>query len=157
MSQYRRKEYGLTYKPWPKRNPIKNCFLVPNEIFQLKLHPSEIAVYGYLLFCENRKTYQCYPSYKTIGNAVGMSFNTVKKYVTKLKERKLISTEPTIISSEDGQPRNGTLLYTIRPIQEALDYDQERRLLEFDAKIERQETQKLLKQYKHECEDGDSA
>lgn len=47
----------MTYKPWPKRNPIKNCFLVPNEIFQLKLHPSELAVYSYLLFCEDRKTY----------------------------------------------------------------------------------------------------
>ena len=100
----------MTYKQWPKRNPIKNCFLVPNEIFQLKMHPSEIAVYSYLLFCENRKTYQCYPSYKTIGEAVDMSFNTVRKYVAKLEERKLITTEPTIVSSEDGQPRNGTLL-----------------------------------------------
>ena len=86
-----------------------------------------------------------------------MSFNTVRKYVAKLEERKLITTEPTIVSTEDGQPRNGTLLYTIRPIQEALDYDQECRMLEFDAKIERQETQKFLKQYEQECEDGDSA
>ena len=31
----------MTYKPWPKRNPIKNCFLVPNEIFQLKLVTAE--------------------------------------------------------------------------------------------------------------------
>ena len=157
MSQHRRKEYGLTYKPWPKRNPIKNCFFVPNEIFQLKLHPSELAVYSYLLFCEDRKTYQCYPSYKTIGDAIGVSVNTVRKYVARLEERKLITTEPTIVSSEDGQLRNGTLLYTIRPIQEALDYDQECRLLKFDVTLERQKTEKLLKQYEQESEDGDSA
>ena len=147
----------MEYRQWPKRDPIKNCFLVPNEVFQLNLHPSEIAVYSYLLFCEDRKTYQCYPSYKTIGDAVGMSFNTVRKYVARLEERKLITTEPTIVSSKDGQLRNGTLLYTIRPIQEALDYDQERRLLELDATLEQQKTEKLLKQYEHESEDEDSA
>ena len=107
----------MEYRQWPKRDPIKNCFLVPNEVFQLKLHPSEIAVYSYLLFCENRKTYQCYPSYKTIGDAVGMTENTVRKYVARLEARRMITTEPTIISSADGKPRNSTLLYTIRPIQ----------------------------------------
>ena len=98
-----------------------------------------------------------YPSYKTIGDAIGVSINTVRKYVARLEERKLITTEPTIVSSEDGQLRNGTLLYTIRPIQEALDYDQERCLLELDATLEQQKTEKLLKQYEQEREDGDSA
>ena len=147
----------MEYRQWPKRDPIKNCFLVPNEVFQLKLHPSEIAVYSYLLFCENRKTYQCYPSYKTIGDAVGMTENTVRKYVARLEARRMITTEPTIISSADGQPRNGTLLYTIRPIHEALDYDQECRLQNFMAELERQNVKKILDQYEQNCEDGDSA
>lgn len=147
----------MEYRQWPKRDPIKNCFLVPNEVFQLKLHPSEIAVYSYLLFCENRKTYQCYPSYKTIGDAVGMTENTVRKYVARLEERRMITTEPTIISSADGKPRNGTLLYTIRPIQEALNYDQECRRRVFEAAAERQKVKKILDQYEQDCEDGDSA
>ena len=95
-------------------------FSLPNAIFYLGLKPGELAVYAYLLFCEDRTTYQCYPSYSTIGRAVGMSKNTVQKYVGGLEEKKLITTEPTVIRKRDGQKQNGNLLYTIRPIQEAV-------------------------------------
>ncbi|WP_330658909.1 hypothetical protein [Acutalibacter muris] len=30
------------------------------------------------MYCEDRKSHQCWPSYKTIGRAVGMSENTVR-------------------------------------------------------------------------------
>ena len=79
-------------KSWTKRDPIKNYFPLPNEIYQLGLSPGAIAVYGYLLRIEDRTTYQCYPSYSTIGSAVGMSKNTVRKYVAELEERRLIQT-----------------------------------------------------------------
>ncbi|MEF2644941.1 MAG: helix-turn-helix domain-containing protein [Oscillospiraceae bacterium] len=42
------------------------------------------------MYIEDRTTYQCYASYRTIGNAVNMSPNTVRKYVTELVERGLI-------------------------------------------------------------------
>ena len=57
------------------REAYKNYFPLPNVIFPLGLSPGEIAVYSYLLHCEDRKTYQYYPSYKTIGQAIGMSTN----------------------------------------------------------------------------------
>ena len=41
------------------REAYKNYFPLPNEIFSLNLCPGEIAVYSYLLYCEDRKTYQC--------------------------------------------------------------------------------------------------
>ena len=72
---------------WPKRDPIKNYFPLPNEIFSLGLSAGAIAVYGFLLHREDRKTYQCVASYRTIGEAVGMSVNTVRKYVTELEDR----------------------------------------------------------------------
>ena len=106
---------------WPRRDPIKNYFPLPNEIFTLGLCPGEIAVYGYLLSCEDRKTYQCWPSYKTIGKAVGMSENTVRKYVGQLGEKSFITTEPTSVFTKDGMKRNGNLLYTLLPIQGAID------------------------------------
>ena len=56
--------------------PSKNYFTMPNEIFSLGLDASEIAVYAYLRCLENRRTYQCWPSYTTIGNAVGRAKNT---------------------------------------------------------------------------------
>ena len=77
----------MSYNKWPKRSAEKNYFMVPNEIFSISLDYREISLYIYLLRCENRKTYQCYPSYKTIGHAIGMSENTVRKYVLALEER----------------------------------------------------------------------
>ena len=107
---------------WPKRDPIRNCFLLPNELFSLGLEAGEIAVYSYLLRCENRKTHQCWPSYQTIGKAVRMSKKTVRKYVAMLEDKRLIATEQTTIQRHDGRKQNGNLLYTIRPIQEALEH-----------------------------------
>ena len=87
----------------------------------------EIAVYAYLMFRENRKTYQCYPSYRTIGDAVGMSRNTVKKYIDALVEKQLIYAEPTKVTTKEGV-RNGNLLYTIRPLDAALEYHLEQQM-----------------------------
>lgn len=99
-----------------------NFFPLPNALFQLELSPGEIAVYAYLMYREDRKSFQCYPSYKTIGEAVHMSANTVRKYVKRLEEKRLIYTEPTSVMTTEGKKRNGSLLYTIRPIQDAVDY-----------------------------------
>ena len=128
----------MKYAQWLKRDPVRNCFLLPNEIFLLGLSPGALAVYSYLLCCENRQTYQCWPSYKTIGNAVRMSANTVRKYVCELEERQLISTESTTVTTRDGLKRNGNLLYTIHPIQLALDQFYEQQLTQMDMAAERQ-------------------
>lgn len=104
------------------KNSASHYFTLPNEIFCLGLSSGEIAVYSYLLRCENRKTYQCYPSYRTIGQALKMSQNTVRKYVQILEDKRLISTERTEVITKDGRRHNGTLLYTIRLIAEAIDY-----------------------------------
>ena len=71
---------------YPTRDAKRNYFPLPNEIFTLGLTPGEIAVYAYLMRCEDRETYQCHPSYATIGDAVGMSRNTVKKNVVNQTE-----------------------------------------------------------------------
>ena len=116
------------FQRWPKRDPERDFFMVPNEVFCLGLNYGEIAVYTYLLRCEDRETYQCYPSYRTIGKSVGMCENTVRKNTLSLEEKGLIHTEPTLITTKDGRPRNGSLLYTIRPIQEALNSYYQRQL-----------------------------
>ena len=110
----------MKFTRYPKRDAIRDYFPLPNEIFRLGLSTGEIAVYAYLMYCEDRKTFQCHPSYKTIGNAVGMSKNTVKKYVDSLIEKQLITVEPTSVITQNREKRNGNLRYTIRPIAEAL-------------------------------------
>ena len=122
---------------WPKRDPNKYYYLVPNEVFNLGLSSHEIAVYNYLLRCEDRRTYQCHPSYRTIGRAVQLSENTVRKYVAGLEEKGLIRTEPSTIITKDGRMRNGSLIYTIRPIQEALELNYQRQFLRAERDIER--------------------
>ncbi len=134
------------YQHWPKRDPIKNYFPLPNELFALDLNASEISIYAYLLRCESRETFQCWPSYKTIGKAVGLCENTVRKYVYSLEERHLIRTEQTTITTKDGRVRNGSPRYTICPIQEALDYCHERQLMRADKEASRRRIEKRLAQ-----------
>ena len=110
-----------------KRDGARNFFPMPKKIFNLGMSAGEIAVYAYLMFRENRKTYQCYPSYRTIGDAVGMSRNTVKKYIDALVEKQLIYAEPTKVTTKEGV-RNGNLLYTIRPLEAALEYHLEQQM-----------------------------
>ena len=136
----------MKFQPWPKRDPNKNYFKVPNEVFHIGLSYPEISIYCYLLSIENRETYQCWPSYKTIGKALGMSENTVSKYVRSLEEKGLIRTEPTMVRSKDGRPLNGNLLYTIRPIQAAIELFYERQLTELELATERQRVVKLLRE-----------
>ena len=137
-------------KNWTKRDPIKNYFPLPNEIYQLGLSSGAIAVYGYLLRIEDRATYQCYPSYSTIGSAVGMSNNTVRKYVMELEERGLIRTEHTSIITRDGRKQNGSLRYTILPIQFSIDQFYQRQFNAAELARERQQAAKRMEQYAQE-------
>ena len=134
------------------KTTCENYFQLPNEIFLLGLSPSALAVYSYLLCCENRSTYQCWPSYKTIGSAVKMSANTVRKYVYELEERQLISTESTTVTTRDGLKRNGNLLYTICPLQLALDQFYEQQLAQMDVAAECQRVAKALALCSDKCD-----
>lgn len=117
-----------------------NFFSLPNEIFLLGLSSGELAVYSYLRRCKNRTTHQCWPSYKTIGKAVGMSENTVRKYTLRLEERGLISTEPTEVVTESGRTRNGNLRYTLRPVREWIAAHYDRQLEQLEITVARQRT-----------------
>ena len=120
---------------WQKQDLFKRRFTLPNELFSLGLTSAEISIYTYLLYLENRKTHQCWPSYKTIGKAVDLLPKTVKKYATDLVDKGLISTENTAVITKKGLKRNGSLRYTIHPIQEAVELYHQRQLrkLEQDA------------------------
>ena len=74
----------------------------------------------YLLYREDRESFECWPSSKTIGTALHMSKNTVLKYVHRLEEKDYIMTEPTQVQRRDGSKWNGNLKYHIRPIQSVI-------------------------------------
>lgn len=132
------------YYPYPTRDPIKNYFPLPNEIHKLGLTPGEFTVYSFLMQCEDRKTHQCYPSYGTISEHVNLSKNTVRKHVYSLVEKHFITVEHTTVTTKRGQKRNGTLLYTIRPIEEAIRYRAEQQMAKAEEEQARQCAQKKL-------------
>lgn len=121
-----------------------NFFALPNEIFLWGLTAGKLAVYSFLRRCEDRKTRQCWPSIKTIGKAVNMSENTVRKCSRKLEERGIIATETTEVTTKAGEKRNGNLRYTLRPIQEVIDEYYDRQMEELELAAERQRVAKLL-------------
>ena len=145
----------MKYNRYPKRDALKDYFPVPNEIFCLGLSSGEIAVYAYLLRCENRKTFQCHPSYKTIGKAVSMSKNTIRKYVGSLIEKRLITTEPTTVYTQKGEKRNGNLRYTVRPIEDAVEYHYEQQMIRLESEMRRQAA--LLRLAEYDCKHEKSA
>lgn len=134
----------MKYYNYPKRDPIKDYFPLPNEIFSLGLSYGEIAVYSYLLYRENRKTFTCHPSYKIIGKALNMSRNTVCKYVRALEEKELITTEPTNVFTKKGEKLNGNLLYTILPIEQAKKYFYDCQMQNFDRMIDEEKRRKKI-------------
>ena len=129
---------------WPTRDSVKDYFPLPKEIFSLGLSAAEIAIYAFLLFCEDRQTFQCWPSYRKIGEAVELSPNTIRKHIRSLEERDLLVTEPTTVATKDGCKRNGNLLFTIRPIQAALQQDYDRQLRKLDEDAARREYADLI-------------
>ena len=145
------------YQRWPKRDPNKHFYLVPNEVFNLGLTSHEIAVYNYLLRCEDRRTYHCHPSYRTIGNAVQLSENTVRKYVAGLEEKGLIRTESSTIITKDGRVRNGSLIYNIRPIQETLEQNYQRQFRQAERDMERARAEKRLAELNRQNKKEESA
>ena len=134
----------MNYYSSKRRDRRGKYFPMPNIIFHLGLNANEIAILAFLMSIENRKTFQCHPSYATIGEACGLSVNTVRKYVESLQRRGLIYTEPTKVTTRDGRAHNGSLLYTILPIQPIEDayYEEQMRKAENHALL-----QKAIKKY----------
>ena len=136
----------MLYSNLPKPKPRR--YSIPNEIMILGISAGALAVYNYLLYVEDRKTYQCYPSYKTIGKALKIkSKGTVAKYVRELEDKCLIYTEPTEVILKDGKKRNGNLKYTIRPIQDAIEHYHYEQMKNVNEVAARAKAQKMLDYY----------
>ena len=123
---------------------VKNCFPVPNILLDMDLPASAVAVYLYLLRSADRKTDQCHPSEATIAKRLHLSRNTVAKYVRLLEERGLIVTEHTKIITKNGIKKNGSLLYTIIPLQEVMEQHCEQQFNALERTTERRKAQAKL-------------
>ena len=123
---------------------VKNCFPVPNILLDMDLPASAVAVYLYLLRSADRKTDQCHPSEAIIAKRLHLSRNTVAKYVRLLEERGLIITEHTKIITKNGIKKNGSLLYTISPLQKVMEQHYEHQFNALERTTERRKAQAKL-------------
>ena len=105
-----------------QNNKTKNFTPLPNEIFSLHLSTGELATYAVLMRLEDPRTYECWPSYETIGKAIGKSKSSVKRYVAGLVEKGLITVEPTSVIMRNGLKKKGNLRYHICPIRKAVEW-----------------------------------
>lgn len=117
------------------KNADKNFFSLPNELFFLNIGHGAITVYAYLLYCEDRRTHQCHPSYRTIAAAVHLTVPTVMKHITKLADRQFITIENTSYIDRHGMKQNGNNLYTILPIQAAMDHCYQQQMLRLEKQV----------------------
>ena len=119
-------------------------FEMPSAVFQMDLTPDELATYAYLRYRKNNRTYKCWPSYKTIGEAIGRSRKSVAKYVSSLEEKGLIKTETTEMITKGGVPLNGNLMYTILPARPAIAQLNRRLIRKAEIENERRRVQAAL-------------
>ena len=68
----------------------------------------------------------------------------MRKYVAELEGQGLVVTEPTSITTRDGRKRNGTLRYTILPIQNAVDLYNQQQLRQLEETVEQMRVRKKL-------------
>lgn len=115
-----RKAWISKKRTWLTGEVFDAVFPISNEVFQLDLKPGELLVYIYLHYQKGVRSGQCWPSYATIGAAVGMSRKTVQKHIGTLINKGLIRAEETMIRRKDGRHCNGSLRYTVTPIRQVL-------------------------------------
>lgn len=127
------------------KNTSKNFFSLPNELFFLNIGHGAITVYAYLLYCEDRRTHQCHPSYRTIVAAVHLTVATGMKHITKLVDKQLITVERTSYIDNKGLKWNSNNQYTILPIQAAMDHCYQQQMLRLEEQQKRDQAQKRLR------------
>ena len=135
-----RNRWMLKKQTWLTGEVFEAVFPLPNAVFQLGLKAGELLVYLYLHYQKGVRSGQCWPSYATIGAAVGMGRKTMQKHVRSLIDAGLIQAEDTTIRRRDGRSYNGSLLYTVKPIEQILKEHEK----EFLAKLKLAEAQRKL-------------
>ena len=113
----RKISWRSTQQKWLTGEMFKAVFSLPNDVFQLTLNSGDLLVYIYLQYQKGARSDQCWPSYATIGEAVGMSRKTVQKHIGALINKGLIRADYTSVFIH-GQKVNGNLLYTLKPIEQ---------------------------------------
>ena len=92
-------------------------YRMPHRIFELGLTPIQFTVYSYLVSCTGQNAV-CWPSYKTIAEACGISRNAAIQAIEFLIQKRLIDKIPTTRRNVQGRTRTGNNEYMIHNLSE---------------------------------------
>ena len=81
---------------WPKPNPRHHRFPLPNVVWEYDLKPTEFVILSYLCCCHSHRRNDETVSAEAVAKAVHMTTGTVKKYLSSLADRKLITDEVSL-------------------------------------------------------------
>ena len=94
-------------------------YRMPHRIFELGLTPIQFTVYSYMVSCTGQNAV-CWPSYKTIAKACGISRNAAIQAIDALIQKRLIDKIPTTRRNVQGRIRTSNNEYRIHGLS-ALD------------------------------------
>lgn len=94
-------------------------YRIPHRIFQFGLTPIQFTVYSYLVSCTGQNAV-CWPSYKTIAKACGISRNAAIQAIDALIQKRLIDKILTTRRNVQGRTRTSNNEYRIHDLS-ALD------------------------------------
>ena len=92
-------------------------YRMPHRIFGLGLTPIQFTVYSYLVSCTGQNTV-CWPSYKTISIACGISRNAAIQAIDALIQKRLIDKIPTTRRNVQGRTRTSNNEYRIHDLSD---------------------------------------
>ena len=92
-------------------------YQMPHRIFQFGLTPIQFIVYSYLVSCTGQNAV-CWPSYKTIAGACGISRNAAIQAIDALIQKRLIDKIPTTRRNAHGCTRTSNNEYLIHDLSE---------------------------------------
>ena len=90
-------------------------YRMPHRIFELGLTPIQFTVYSYLVSCTGQNSV-CWPSYKTISEACGISRNAAIQAIEFLIQKRLVDKTPTTRRNVYGHTRTGNNEYRIHDL-----------------------------------------
>ena len=81
---------------WPRPDPRHYRFPLPNAVWEYDLKPTEFVILSYLCCCHSHRRNDEKASAEAVAKAVHMTVGTVKKYLSSLASRKLITDESSL-------------------------------------------------------------
>lgn len=79
---------------WPRRGSRNRRFTMSHEVWEHKLKPIKFVIPSYLCFCNSRDQ-TAVPPLEAIAKGIHLTTDTVKKYLTALVNKELITEDGT--------------------------------------------------------------